>query len=81
MLPVNASQARQVLAAVARGEDPAAAEIRAPVPVFEAVERYLAHVEARAKPHTASEHGRLFSEYVLVTLEQRRLYEALRTLS
>lgn len=68
-------EARQALAAVARGEDPSAATLEAAEALSAVVPYYLAHVEAKRKPTTATEYRRIFAEYVQPKLGARRLDE------
>lgn len=66
--------AKRVLAAVARGEDPAAlrAEHRAAQTLTALAPAFLAGVRARRKPSTATECARLFNRDVLPALGKKR---------
>jgi integrase len=75
------NEARQLLALVARGEDPAgakAASKRAPI-VAELVQRYVTeHVEAKRKASTAQEYRRRFARVVLPVIGNRRVADVTR---
>lgn len=68
-------QARQALAAVARGEDPSVRTSTDSEALSAVVVRYLAHVEAKRKPATATEYRRIFAAYVEPKLGARRMDE------
>lgn len=69
-------QARQLLAAVARGEDPAEerAKARRAETVAELAARFLTeHAEAKRKPSTAREYRRIFERIILPRLGHRKI--------
>jgi hypothetical protein len=67
------TQARQTLAAVARGEDPASekAKARDVLPLAQVAEAYLADQARTLKPRTHAEYRRLLRRYVVPVLGRR----------